>query len=81
MKNPHQVQALATIAWVVFFGGWQAYNALSPNPNDAQWVADVQQHPFATMSGSVLPTIILAPLVYWLTGKIARRLSNDDPSE
>ena len=62
-------QICSTVAWIVIFGGYQVYNSLHPDPLDAQWVAEVQQHPVAAGLGALIPTLVLSPVIYWFVGR------------
>jgi hypothetical protein len=66
-------QILATVLCVVVLGALQIHTALNPDPRDRQAVIDVTYHLFASALGSVFPLIVMAPIGYWISGRIFRR--------
>lgn len=56
-----------------------AYHAvdrtMNPKADDLQGRLDLYYHPIASILGSLLPTIIIAPLAYWVFGRISRRVA------
>ncbi len=68
-----RIQILAAVSWLVLYGAWSIYTSLNPDPRDQQAVMDVRYHPIATVLGALAPSIILAPLVYWVFGLALRQ--------
>lgn len=67
-------QILATLL-VVLFSGWLAVQSASnPASSDLQARIDFQYHPIARLVGALIPVIICAPFVYWILGRICRRI-------
>jgi hypothetical protein len=46
-------------------GEWRA---MTPDPNNARQVYDVENHPIASALGAALPAVLLAPVAYWFYG-------------
>jgi hypothetical protein len=74
MSRVKWVQVSSTIAWIVLFGGWQTLRAFTPDPTDAQAISDIINHPFASGIGTLIPTIVLSPFIYWISGRAWRRI-------
>jgi hypothetical protein len=68
-----RVQILGTILFVLVIGGTSVHRVLNPDPYDQQARIGVAEHPIASAIGAVAPSIILAPFVYWMFGRVFRR--------
>jgi hypothetical protein len=73
MQPNKRIQILAAVSWVVLYGAWSIYTSLNPDPRDLQAVADVRYHPLASALGALTPSIVLAPIVYWMFGLALRQ--------
>jgi len=56
-------------------GGQSILRTLSPPPYDSQSQEELLYHPIASIVGSLIPTIIAVPMIYWMTGRIYRRIA------
>ena len=73
-----RLQLAVVAAWVVLSGSMAIYRALEVDPADARAIA-LRLHPWASILGSLLPTVILAPFAYWLAGSGLRRYKARGP--
>lgn len=64
-----------TAAIVLSAAAVTIYHALNPDPNDYEAFADLRFHPMAYVLGDLFPTFLLAPVVYWMTGRPMERLT------
>lgn len=75
--GPEQIkrQQLIVTAGVAFVTAWLAVRGtLDPKTSDAaQRLANLGAHPLASYAGSLLPSLILAPFIYWMSGWTLRR--------
>jgi hypothetical protein len=68
-----KLQIVGTVSIVLLSGIMAIHNALNPQPTNSQGQIDLYYHPVARVAGSLIPTIILAPVAYWMFGKLLRR--------
>jgi hypothetical protein len=64
-----QVMCVAT--WLAASGGFAVQRTLTPHPYSLMGV-QLREHPFASILGALLPTIVLAPVVYFWSRRLLR---------
>jgi TPR repeat protein len=70
-----QQQIIMTVLLPLIGGGFAVYYTLNPGPNDHYAMAVLHFHPIASLFGALLPAVISVPLVYWMFGRIFRRIA------
>ena len=71
-KLDRQQRIILTILAGVTMASFSAYSALHPADGSYQHRLDIQFHPWASVVGGIIPTIVLSPIFYWYTGRIGR---------
>ena len=67
------LQMAVTSSWVLGSGWFAVERTL--NPQSFQASIDLNEHPIASIIGALIPTVVLAPLAYWMFGPTARRIA------
>jgi len=81
-QRPFMSKRLRIIAAVLYFvviGGTAAYKTINGIDSDAQRRVDYEAHPIASVSGSVAPSLVIAPFLYWLLGRPWRKKRGPTP--
>lgn len=63
-------RVIFTVLLVVMLGGLAAYQTIRRNN------LDYQMHPVASVLGSIIPSIVLSPVAYWISGRSGRKKQN-----
>jgi MFS family permease len=69
-----RLQIIGTALCVLVGGGLAVQRTLNPQPN-AYLARTVEEHPIASVVGTLLPIVIGAPFGYWMFGRIFRRIA------
>lgn len=79
MMKPETIkraQIVGTGLVVLVLGGLAVQRTLNPASYDHQAMIDLHFHPIASILGALLPTVIISvPFVYWIFGRIMRRMA------
>src|SRR5712691_7057430 len=70
-----RLQIMLTALFVLVSGGFAVHGVLNLPPDDIQRIVNFHYHPIASIAGALTPTIILMPFVYWMFGRICRRIA------